>query len=95
MSEKSPVRTYHPEYANLPVKENSLSGYKGRKCPDCDKLGSVEKKIALERDDGKYSQWTVYRCRDCDELWRTRSRWILTTVCSNPGALGYEVVGHE
>jgi len=92
------IETYNPEYANLPVKENSFSGYKGRKCPDCGELGETDAKIALKRDDGTYSCWTVWYCEDCDLLWRASSRSTLmpfSTTTTNPEFHGFEVVGYE
>lgn len=90
--------TFAPEYADLPMKENSLGGTKGRKCPKCGDLGETDAKIALEREDGTYSLWTVWWCEECDLLWRSTSRPLLspfTTTTSNPHRHGYEVVGEE
>lgn len=94
----TPDKTYQPEHADLPAKENSLMGTKGRKCPECGKLGSHDEKIALERDDGTYSCWTVWHCEDCDKYWRASSRPTLklwSTTVKNPKRHGYEVVGSE
>lgn len=92
------TQTYSPEYADLPVTENSLDGYKGRRCPECGELGSNEDRIALERDDGTYSCWVVWYCNDCDMRWRATSRPLLSpfsTTTERPKMHGYEVVGHE
>lgn len=97
MTDSSAHRTYQPEYADLPIRENSLMGARGRQCPGCGKLGESDAKVAT-RDGDAYNLWWVWYCPDCDKLWRSSSRAVFAgfrTRTKRPEAIGYEVVGDE
>lgn len=90
-------RTYQPEYSDLPIRENSLFGTRGRQCPECGELGETDAKVAT-RDGDEYLLWSVWYCHLCDKLWRASSRAMLAGFrkrTKRPGAYGYEVVGDE